>query len=320
MPGPAAGEGKVPFRNAKEEIRVGFGVQGSEGGGGGREKPGARGQRQDIVWRNVFLMSLLHLGAVYSLVLIPKAQPLTLLWAYFCFLLTALGVTAGAHRLWSHRSYKAKLPLRIFLAAANSMAFQVASQPESCLQTSCNFLLVKYGPRTTSSSGPGTTESTTSTRRRTLIPTTPAGASSSPISGGCLSASIGMLSRRGGSLTSPTCWLILWSGSRESSGNSRGFPVFPPPASVGFTIGSSLCSSIQLFQVDTTSINSQNFIVDVLNLQLNDLLILIFHHESKRGKSAKFRKVERNSCAVQTHKHSHGSDSVVSPSIFYVYI
>jgi hypothetical protein len=26
---------------------------------------------------------------------------------------------------WSHRSYKAKLPLRIFLAAANSMAFQV---------------------------------------------------------------------------------------------------------------------------------------------------------------------------------------------------
>ncbi|XP_058922980.1 stearoyl-CoA desaturase 5 isoform X3 [Kogia breviceps] len=124
MPGPAAGEGKVPFRNAKEEIRVGFGVEGSEDGGGGREKPCARGQRQDIVWRNVFLMSLLHLGAVYSLVLIPKAQPLTLLWAYFCFLLTALGVTAGAHRLWSHRSYKAKLPLRIFLAAANSMAFQ----------------------------------------------------------------------------------------------------------------------------------------------------------------------------------------------------
>lgn len=45
--------------------------------------------------------------------------------AYFCFLMSALGVTAGAHRLWSHRSYKAKLPLRIFLAAANSMAFQV---------------------------------------------------------------------------------------------------------------------------------------------------------------------------------------------------
>lgn len=80
MPGSAADEGKVPFRTAKEEIRVGFGVEGSEGGGGGREKPGARGRRQDIAWRNVFLMSLLHLGAVYSLALIPKAQPLTLLW------------------------------------------------------------------------------------------------------------------------------------------------------------------------------------------------------------------------------------------------
>ncbi|XP_057402450.1 stearoyl-CoA desaturase 5-like isoform X2 [Balaenoptera acutorostrata] len=80
MPGPAADEGKVPFRTAKEEIRVGLGVEGSEGGGGGREKPGARGRRQDIAWRNVFLLSLLHLGAVYSLALIPKAQPLTLLW------------------------------------------------------------------------------------------------------------------------------------------------------------------------------------------------------------------------------------------------
>ncbi|XP_078400684.1 stearoyl-CoA desaturase 5-like isoform X1 [Cetorhinus maximus] len=79
---------------------------------------------QRIVWRNVALMSLLHLGALYSLTLFPQAQPLTWLWAYFCFIVTALGVTAGAHRLWSHRSYKAKLPLRMFLAAANSMAFQ----------------------------------------------------------------------------------------------------------------------------------------------------------------------------------------------------
>ncbi|KAG5834381.1 hypothetical protein ANANG_G00260920 [Anguilla anguilla] len=88
-------------------------------------KEDAKGKRaQNIVWRNVILMTLLHIGAVYSLFLIPKAHPLTWIWSYLCFLITALGVTAGAHRLWSHRSYKAKLPLRIFLAAANSMAFQ----------------------------------------------------------------------------------------------------------------------------------------------------------------------------------------------------
>jgi len=40
-------------------------------------------------------------------------------------MILGLGVTAGAHRLWSHRSYKAKLPLRIFLAICHSIAGQV---------------------------------------------------------------------------------------------------------------------------------------------------------------------------------------------------
>ena len=35
-----------------------------------------------------------------------------------------LGVTAGAHRLWSHRTYKAHWPLRLLLAFANTMALQ----------------------------------------------------------------------------------------------------------------------------------------------------------------------------------------------------
>lgn len=79
---------------------------------------------REIVWRNVVLMALLHIGAVYGLLIVTSASKLTLLWSAACFMVSALGVTAGAHRLWSHRSYKAKLPLRIFLATANSMAFQ----------------------------------------------------------------------------------------------------------------------------------------------------------------------------------------------------
>ncbi|XP_060764235.1 stearoyl-CoA desaturase 5-like isoform X2 [Neoarius graeffei] len=91
----------------------------------GAEKPELVGaKRQRIVWRNVILMGLLHTGALYSLIIIPSSHPFTWIWSYICFIITALGITAGAHRLWSHRSYKAKLPLRIFLAAANSMAFQ----------------------------------------------------------------------------------------------------------------------------------------------------------------------------------------------------
>lgn len=77
-----------------------------------------------IVWRNVILMAMLHSASVYAMTLIFKVKLLTILWTVLVYQLSALGITAGAHRLWAHRGYKAKLPLRIFLAFCNSMAFQ----------------------------------------------------------------------------------------------------------------------------------------------------------------------------------------------------
>lgn len=41
------------------------------------------------------------------------------------YLFAALGITAGAHRLWAHKSYKARAPLRCLLALMNAAAFQV---------------------------------------------------------------------------------------------------------------------------------------------------------------------------------------------------
>jgi len=55
-----------------------------------------------------------------------KSCRLIYLLALATYLMNALGITAGVHRLWAHRSYKAKLPLRILLAFWNSMAFQVS--------------------------------------------------------------------------------------------------------------------------------------------------------------------------------------------------
>jgi stearoyl-CoA desaturase (delta-9 desaturase) len=51
------------------------------------------------------------------------------LWARWVFNLLvgffgAIGLTAGGHRLWSHRSYSAKLPLRIFLMLAHTCGVQ----------------------------------------------------------------------------------------------------------------------------------------------------------------------------------------------------
>ena len=45
--------------------------------------------------------------------------------AFLTGCMCALGITAGAHRLWAHKSYKAKLPFRILLAILNCMAAEV---------------------------------------------------------------------------------------------------------------------------------------------------------------------------------------------------
>lgn len=39
--------------------------------------------------------------------------------------MSAMGITAGAHRLFSHKAYKAKTPLKIILIVFNCIAFQV---------------------------------------------------------------------------------------------------------------------------------------------------------------------------------------------------
>lgn len=70
----------------------------------------------EVVWRNVILLGMLHVAAVYAwfLFMIDDSIKWQTSVATFVFGLfsSSLGITAGAHRLWSHRSYKAKWPLR----------------------------------------------------------------------------------------------------------------------------------------------------------------------------------------------------------------
>jgi stearoyl-CoA desaturase (delta-9 desaturase) len=84
----------------------------------------AKKQPLKIVWRNVVAFVILHLAALYGFFLLPWAKPATWGWFVVTYLMNAFGITAGAHRLWTHRAYRAKLPLRILLAMFNSMAFQ----------------------------------------------------------------------------------------------------------------------------------------------------------------------------------------------------
>lgn len=78
-----------------------------------------------IVWRNVIIFAFLHMAALYGVYCCFYAKWQTLLFAFIMYVCGGLGITAGAHRLWSHRTYKAKMPLRILLALFQTIALQV---------------------------------------------------------------------------------------------------------------------------------------------------------------------------------------------------
>ncbi|XP_055903425.1 acyl-CoA Delta-9 desaturase-like, partial [Eupeodes corollae] len=85
----------------------------------------AEKRKLELVWRNIILFSFLHLGAVYGAwLLVTSAKWLTSTLVFSLFFITGFGVTGGAHRLWAHRTYKAKWPLKLILVIVNSMAFQ----------------------------------------------------------------------------------------------------------------------------------------------------------------------------------------------------
>merc|ERR1719431_1025886 len=78
----------------------------------------------EIVWQNVAKFVILHTLFFYSFTYLPSMS-----FNMWVFLLiqtqfSGAGITMGAHRLWAHRTFKAKLPLRILLTIANSMAGQ----------------------------------------------------------------------------------------------------------------------------------------------------------------------------------------------------
>lgn len=78
-----------------------------------------------IVWFNVLLFIYLHSSFLYAVYLaFTSASLKTSIFCYIYANVGGLGITAGAHRLWSHRSYKAKWPLRALLCIFASIAAQ----------------------------------------------------------------------------------------------------------------------------------------------------------------------------------------------------
>ncbi len=76
-------------------------------------------------WFNIIYIGGVHLWAFVGLfTALPVMQWKTIAFAVFLHAAYGLGITAGAHRLWAHKSYSANLPVRIFLMIMNCGANQ----------------------------------------------------------------------------------------------------------------------------------------------------------------------------------------------------
>lgn len=69
-------------------------------------------------------ITLVHIVAFIGLFYVPKCSTQTLFWSFFLWPISGFGITVGVHRLWSHRSYEASSPVRLFLMLVNSIANQ----------------------------------------------------------------------------------------------------------------------------------------------------------------------------------------------------
>lgn len=88
-----------------------------------------------ILWRNVILMSLVHLGAATAIVYLAAIHfswwtlGFAAAWGICC----GLSITGGYHRLFSHATYKASAPLRLFY-----LLFGAASAQDSAMKWSAD--------------------------------------------------------------------------------------------------------------------------------------------------------------------------------------
>ena len=75
-------------------------------------------------WPMVIYLTFVHTTALLGIQAAFAVQWKTLLWAFILWPISGLGITAGVHRLWAHRSYEAHWTVRLFLMLANSIANQ----------------------------------------------------------------------------------------------------------------------------------------------------------------------------------------------------
>ncbi|XP_065169379.1 acyl-CoA Delta-9 desaturase [Atheta coriaria] len=99
-------------------------IDGNEGNHGLAISGGTKSEKESeedvfvskIRWPDLLVQLFIHIGFIYGMYLVfVDAKFYTSLFAFCTIYTSGFGITAGVHRLWSHRSYKAKWPLRLIL-------------------------------------------------------------------------------------------------------------------------------------------------------------------------------------------------------------
>ncbi|CDS07672.1 hypothetical protein LRAMOSA01621 [Lichtheimia ramosa] len=83
----------------------------------------ARNWHKHVNWVHVVLLLGTPLIAIYG-AFTTKLYARTLIWAFMFYHISVFGITAGYHRLWSHRAYRAVLLMRWIYCLAGSGAVQ----------------------------------------------------------------------------------------------------------------------------------------------------------------------------------------------------
>lgn len=78
---------------------------------------------RNIQWISLLAITVTPAVAVYGVFTTPAHQK-TIIWSIVYYYITGLGITAGYHRLWAHRSYNASIPLQYMLSIAGAGAVQ----------------------------------------------------------------------------------------------------------------------------------------------------------------------------------------------------
>ncbi|KAJ3116549.1 hypothetical protein HK100_001035 [Physocladia obscura] len=78
---------------------------------------------KDIAWENAIVLTVTPMLALYGLSTV-KLQLATFWWAFVYYVFTGIGITAGYHRYWSHRSYDATRLWQLILFAAGTGAVE----------------------------------------------------------------------------------------------------------------------------------------------------------------------------------------------------